>query len=227
MARIRWAVMGAGGIARRRTIPEGILPAHNAELVAVYSPNSGREVAVQFGVAAAETEEALFEYEFDALYIASPVNCHRRQVELAATHSRHVLCEKPLGLTVADVEPMLASCERAGVKLGVGTMMRHHPHHQRSAEIVRSGGLGDLSYVRAQLSCWYPPMDGAWRQDPARSGGGPLPDLAPHCLDLLEMIVGVPVCAVTCRKANRIHQYAVEDTAIILIEFTNGVLGTE
>ncbi len=226
MARIRWGVMGAGGIARRRTIPEGILPAANAELVAVYSPHSGQEVAAQFGVPAARTEAALFDYDFDAVYIASPVNCHRRQVELAAASGRHVLCEKPLGLSAADVEPMLAACEQAGVTLGVGTMMRHHPHHRRAAELVQRGDLGGISYVRAQLSYSYPPQAGAWRQDPAQGGGGPLPDLAPHCLDLLEMIVGSPISSVTCRLANRVHQYAVEDTAIILLEFASGVIGT-
>ncbi len=70
MAQVRWAVMGAGGIARRRTIPEGILPAKNAELVAVYSPRSGREVAEEFGVRFAESEERLFEFDWDALYVA-------------------------------------------------------------------------------------------------------------------------------------------------------------
>lgn len=226
MDRIRWAVMGAGGIARRRTIPEGILAADNAELVAVYAPNSGLDVARQFGVAAAESEESLFDFDFDAVYVASPVDCHRRQVELAAAAGRSVLCEKPLALNVEDAEKMAAACASEGVTLGVGLMMRFHPFHRQAAELVQSGELGVPVYARAQLSCWYPPDPNAWRQDPARSGGGSLPDLASHCIDLLEMILGQRVKSVVCRKANLVHDYRVEDTAVVMLEFTNGTLAT-
>ena len=223
---IRWGVMGAGGIARRRTIPEGILSADNARLAVVYSPQSGREVAEQFGVPWAASEEALFDVDFDALYVASPVDCHRRQVERAAAAGRHVLCEKPLAVDVADAAAMVEACRRAGVLLGVGFMMRMHPHHRRAAALVAAGGLGRPVYARAQLSCCYPPAANAWRQVPARSGGGTLPDLASHCLDLLEMILGDRIRAVQCRKANLVFDYPVEDSAVVLVEFAGGTLAT-
>ena len=226
MARIRWAVMGAGGIARRRTIPEGILPAANAELVAVYAPHTGRKVAAEFGVACAETEQSLLDFDFDALYIASPVNCHARQAIAAAAAGKHVLCEKPLALDVADAERMLAACDRAGVVFGVGLMMRFHPHHQRAAEIVRNGDIGVPVYAQAQLSCWYPPLPNAWRQDPLQGGGGAVPDLATHCIDILEMILGEQVKSVSCQLARRVHSYPVEDTAVLLLEFVSGTLAT-
>lgn len=226
MERVRWGVMGAGGIARRRTIPEGILQASHAELVAVYSPHSGEDVARQFGVPAAKSEEALFNFDFDAVYVASPVDCHRRHVALAAAAGRHVLCEKPLALNVADARQMAEDCDRANVVFGVGFMMRFHPHHQRMAAIVAEGSLGRPVYARAQLSCSYPPAPKAWRQDPAQSGGGPLPDLATHCLDLLEMILCQPIRSVFCRKANLVHHYPVEDSVVILAEFAHGALAT-
>lgn len=223
---IRWGVIGAGGIARRRTIPEGILAAPGAELTAVYAPNSGRDIARQFGVRAVVAESDLYDEDVDAVYIASPVDCHRRQVEQAAAAGCHVLCEKPLALSVDDAQQMVSACDAAGVTLGVGFMMRHHAHHQRAAEMVRCGAIGKPVYARAQLSCWYPPAVNAWRQDPQRSGGGSLPDLASHCIDLLEFILNASVRSVFCHKANVIHPYPVEDVTIALLEFSNGVVAT-
>ena len=226
MSQVRWAVMGAGGIARRRTIPEGIVPAHNAELVAVYSPHSGQEVAKEFGVVAAETEESLYDLAWDALYVASPVNCHREQVVRAASAGRHVLCEKPLALNVADAKRMVDACQKAKVKLGVGFMMRGHPLHQQARQLLQAGRIGQPAYARAQLSCWYPPIEGAWRQDPQQSGGGALPDLATHCIDLLEMILGQKVQSVSAVLKNVVHDYPVDDTAILTFELDGGTVGT-
>ena len=107
--KIRWGVIASGGIARRRTIPEGILPAKNAELIAVWGRNQKTNAAVagQFGVRAAQTLEALLAMDLDAVYIASPNHAHLEQATLAAKAGKHVFCEKPLGLSVADAEPRL------------------------------------------------------------------------------------------------------------------------
>ncbi|MDW8310557.1 MAG: Gfo/Idh/MocA family oxidoreductase, partial [Verrucomicrobiales bacterium] len=105
MARnIRWGVIGSGGIALRRTIPEGILPARNAQLVAVWgrNPKTNAAVAAQFGVRAARSLEELLAMELDAVYVASPNHAHCEQVCAAARAGKHVLCEKPLGRTVAE-----------------------------------------------------------------------------------------------------------------------------
>ena len=83
--RIRWGVVGSGGIARRRTIPEGIVPASNAQLVGVYdsNPKANAEVAQAFGVKAFESLEELLAAEIDAVYIATPVFAHCEQVTAA------------------------------------------------------------------------------------------------------------------------------------------------
>src|SRR5271154_5593699 len=114
--RIRWGVIGSGGIARRRTIPEGILPADNARLVAVYGTNrtTNKKVAAEFGAIAAESVEALLAADIDAVYIASPVQPHEAQVLACAKAGKHVLCEKPLGRNVAEAESMVAACKKAG-----------------------------------------------------------------------------------------------------------------
>ncbi len=224
--RIRWGVVGSGGIARRRTIPEGILPATNAELVAVYSRNSAYNAAVarEFGCRAAGSVQELLGMGIDAVYLASPPHAHPDQVRLCARAGVHVLCEKPLALTVADAESMVAVCRTAGVRFGTAFMMRFSAQHRAAAAMVADGQLGRMVLGRAQLSCWYPSIPGAWRQHPDSGGGGALIDLGGHCIDLLEQYLG-PVEAVSCLHQRRIQDYPVEDSAVVSLRFRNGALG--
>ena len=225
--RVGWGVIGSGGIALRRTIPEGIVPAANARLVAVYDVNQevNRQVAERFGARAASNLDELLEADVEAVYVATPVHAHREQVLACARARKHVLCEKPLGLNVAEAEEMVAACRQAGVLLGTALMMRFHSQHQAALKLIREGRLGQPVYARAQLSCWYPPIPGAWRQDPALGGGGALMDMGGHCLDLLEMFFG-PARRLACLTTRAVHGYAVEDGATVLLEFANGALGT-
>lgn len=224
---VPWGVWGCGGIARRRTIPEGIIPASNAALSAVFdvSREVTEAVAEQFSARACVTEEELLDSDCQAVYIATPVHLHASQTRRAAEAGKHVLCEKPLGLNVREAEEMMAVCRANGVKLGTAMMMRFHAQHQAARKIVESGRLGTPVYARAQLSCWYPPIEGAWRQHPATGGGGTLMDLGAHCLDLLEMFFG-PISHVACSTVRRVHSYESEDTAVVLVEFVNGARGT-
>lgn len=225
--KIKWGVVGSGGIARRRTIPEGIVPADNAQLVAVYGTNNAtnREVAKQFGAVAADTIDALLATDIDAVYIASPVKPHVEQVEACAKAGKHVLCEKPLGRNVAEAEMIVAACKKAGVQLGTAFMMRFHSQHQEALKIIQAGRLGKPVHARAQLSFWYPPIPGAFRQDPVLGGGGSLIDTGNHCIDLLEMFFG-PVATVSCFTNRIVHSYPSEDGAVVILKFANGALGT-
>jgi predicted dehydrogenase len=223
---INWGVLGSGGIARRRTIPEGIVPARNARLVAVFDTNAGAnaEVAKQYGAAAANSVDELLQAGIEAVYIATPPSVHREQSLACAEAGKHVLCEKPLGLTVADTERMITACHQNGVRLGTAFMMRFLAQHQAALNLIRDGRLGQPVFARAQLSCWYPPIPGAWRQDPALGGGGSLMDMGGHCIDLLEMFFG-PVKAVSCFTQRAVHSYASEDSAVASLQFANGALG--
>jgi predicted dehydrogenase len=223
---IRWGVLGSGGIARRRTIPEGILRSADTELVAVYSrnPTNNATVAREFGCRPAANVEELLQLGVDAVYIASPPQAHLEQVRACAQAGVHVLCEKPLGLTIADAEAMLVACRQAGVRLGTAFMMRFSAQHQAAATMVREGKLGRMVLGRAQLSCWYPPIPGAWRQVPETGGGGSLIDMGGHCIDLLELFLG-PVETVSCLVQQRVHDYPVEDSAIVSLRFRDGALG--
>ena len=223
---IKWGVLGSGGIARRRTIPEGLAPATNAELVAVYDVQTGSnaEVAREFQARAVGSVSELLASDLDAVYIASPPAVHCEQALACAQAGKHVLCEKPLGMTVAEAERMIAGCQSANVRLGTAFMMRFHAQHQAALRLVREGRLGQPVFARAQLSCWYPPIAGSWRQDPATGGGGSLIDMGGHCIDLLEMFFG-RLQAVSCFVKRLVHSYASEDSAVATLQFDSGAIG--
>lgn len=222
--RVGWGVIGAGGIARRRTIPEGIVPAANAGLIAVMDVNqdAGKEVAEQFGVQQCADVDALLAAEgVDAVYIATPNHLHKEQVLAAARAGKHVLCEKPLGVHTLDIQEMIQACRDANVLLGVGFMMRFNAYHRKIKEMIANGDLGTPVFARGQMTCWYPPIEGAFRQDPEQGGGGSYVDMGTHVVDVMETFFG-KTKNVMCRTFNRVHPYPVEDTALLILEFENG-----
>jgi predicted dehydrogenase len=91
--------------------------------------------------------------------------------------------------------------------------------------MIQEGQLGKPVYGRAQLSCWYPQIKGAWRQDPETGGGGSLMDMGSHCIDLLEMFFG-KAKSVSCFINNNVHSYKSEDSAVVSLFFENGAIGT-
>jgi predicted dehydrogenase len=118
---VNFGVIGAGGIAYRKTIP-GMLKAKNCRLAAVMDPLHIGRIAREFGVAGDYTREAdlLADPEVQAVYIASPVHCHARQIKMAAEAGKHILCEKPLARNLKEAERAVAACRRNGVFLQEG-----------------------------------------------------------------------------------------------------------
>jgi len=224
--RVSIGVIGAGGIATRRTIP-GMLRAKNCRLVAVMDPNHIDAIASRFKVARAYTTEAelLADPAVEAVYIASPVCCHARQIRLAAEAGKHILCEKPLTLNVAEAKEAVDVCRRKKVLLQEGYMMKFHGAHRKIKELIDAGQLGRIVYVRAQLSCWYPKMEGAWRQDPKLGGGGALIDMAAHLYDLLEFFAG-PIRRIVALAGTLVQDYKSDDASTTLAEFKSGAHGT-
>src|SRR5437870_2075714 len=148
---LKWGIIGSGGIARRRTIPEGFVPARNAHLVSVYGTNAitNKEVAKQFNALAVDSLDALLASDIEAVYIASPVQAHLAQVLASAKAGKHVFCEKPLGRSVAEAEQMVSGCRESGVQLGTAFMMRFQSQNQAAAKLIQEGKLGKPVYARA------------------------------------------------------------------------------
>ncbi|MCM8769460.1 MAG: Gfo/Idh/MocA family oxidoreductase [Candidatus Omnitrophica bacterium] len=229
MARkLSWGVIGAGGIAYRRTIPEGIIPAKNACLVAVMdvvkpvAEKVGREFQVSWYT---REKDLLADRAVQAVYVATPANKHYRQAMMCLEAGKHVLIEKPMALKLDECWQILALAKRKGLKLGVDFMMRFHSLNKRIREMVAAGELGVPVMGRAQLSCWYPPIEGAWRQVPRLGGGGSLIDMGCHCVDLLEFVFGSRVKEVSCFTGRLVHPYPVEDTAVMTVRFSSGAIG--
>jgi len=224
---IGWGVIGCGGIADRRTIPEGIIPAPAAELVAVQDIAADRvgEAAEKYGVAGyATVEDLLADDRVEAVYIATPTFVHHEQTVAAAQAGKHVLCEKPLAMTLEECEDSMRVCADAGVKFGTNFMMRFHACHTTIKQMIDAGDLGTPVLGRAELTCWYPPIEGAFRQIQELGGGGALIDMGNHCIDLLEFFFG-KVTRVACFTGNLVQDYETEDTAAVVLHFAGGAVG--
>ena len=223
--KIKWGVIGCGGIAYRRTIP-GMMLSENSELVAVMDTNfdAAKKVKEEFGAkyAFSTVEEVLALDEIDAVYIATPVFCHKEQAIMAANAKKHILMEKPISLSVKDSSEIVAFCKEKGVKFGVGLMMRFSSYHQKMKEIISSGTIGDIVSMRGQLTCWYPEIPDNWRQDKKRSGGGALMDMGIHCIDLLQYISGTKAKTVACFAQNQTFNYSADDSAALIMKMSNG-----
>lgn len=226
MNKLKWGVIGCGGIARTRTIP-GMMLAHSSELTAVMDVNERllQDMAQQYGVKGYDTVEALLaDPEVEAVYIASPVFAHLEQVKLAAAAGKHILVEKPAGRTVRECEEMRRICREAGVKIGVAFMMRFHTYHQQIRELIAQGAIGQVVSARAQQIFWYPDLPNCWRQQKALSGGGALMDVGVHNIDVIEYIVGSRTRRVTGFTDTRTFHYDVDDSCNLLIQLENGAV---
>ncbi|MBQ2696096.1 MAG: Gfo/Idh/MocA family oxidoreductase [Clostridia bacterium] len=225
--KIKWGVIGCGGIADRRTLP-GMMLAENAELIAVMdaNPEAANRCKEKYNAKYAFTkiEDLLSLAEIEAVYIASPVFCHKEQCLLAAKAKKHILLEKPMGLTTEESTEIAAICEQEGVKLGVAFMMRFHSYHQKMREIVSAGTLGEIVSARAQFTCWYPEIENCWRQNKTLSGGGAMLDMAIHSIDLIRYITGLEVQDATGFTGNQIFKYNVDDAGIGVYRMNNGAL---
>jgi predicted dehydrogenase len=225
-AKLNFGVIGAGGIAFRKTIP-GMVKAKNCRLVAVMDPVGVERVAAAFNVPKSYTreEDILADPEVHAVYIASPVNLHVKQIEMAAKAGKHILSEKPLAMNLRQTRKAVEICQKHKVFLQEGYMMKFHGAHAAIKQLIDEGRLGKIVYMRAQLSCWYPQMAGAWRQDPKLGGGGALIDMATHLYDLLSWFAG-PVRRVTAMVGTLVQQYKSDDASTTLLEFKSGAHGT-
>lgn len=134
------------------------------------------------------------------------------------------MTEKPVGMSVKEAEKIAKGCEKEGVKLGVGFMMRFHAYHQEMKKIVSEGKIGEIVSARAQLTCWYPKMDNCWRQDIKLSGGGALMDMGIHCVDLIRHITGLEVKEVKGLMGNQVFDYSVEDAGGLVMRLENGAI---
>ncbi len=223
MKKLRFGIIGAGGIADRRTLP-AMMEADNVTVVAVMEINAdnAERLRAKYNAKFAYTtaEELVKNPEVDAVYIASPVVCHAAQAKLAADHGKHILLEKPIAMNSQEGEEVLAYCAARGVQVAAGFMMRFGAHVMAMREAVAAGKIGKVVNGYAQFTCWLP--DGNWRLDKKKSGGGALMDMGVHCIDLMEYVLGSRVTHVGAFNETLAFTYNVEDTSTVLMRMENG-----
>jgi predicted dehydrogenase len=126
----------------------------------------------------------------DVVDICLPTFLHEEFITKAASKGMHIICEKPLALTLAEVERILAVVRRAGVTFMVAQVLRFFAHYTKCRELLQEGGLGDIFFASASRLA-QPPQWADWFRDPKKSGGA-LFDLQVHDLDYLVNLFGPP-----------------------------------
>src|SRR6185369_8026740 len=145
---VRWGLIGAGDIVRKR-VAAALRETAGSELVAVSRRDASQAEATATDLGArlwfSEWRDLVASPEIDAVYIATPVYLHAEQTIAAAEAGKHVLCEKPMGLSVRECDEMIAACQANNVKLGIAYYRRFYPAVKRAKEIINSGEIGKVS----------------------------------------------------------------------------------
>ncbi|MCA1368417.1 Gfo/Idh/MocA family oxidoreductase [Bradyrhizobium sp. BRP14] len=222
--RVKLAVLGAGLIGKRHI--QHVLAEPSAQLSAVVDPTPvGETIAKEAGVKwFTSFADMIAADRPDGIIVATPNQAHVQNGLEAVEAGVPALIEKPIADDVIPGEKLIAAAEAKGVPLLTGHHRRHNPVMQKSKEIIESGKLGRVLVVNAMFWLFKPDdyFDISWRRE---RGAGPVFLNLIHDVDNLRYLFG-DVAAVQARESNAVRGNAVEETAVILIEFKNGVLGT-
>jgi len=191
MTTVRWGILSTADIGMVKVTP-AIQRAGNSEVLAIASRDFERAsaAAAQLSIptAYASYEELLAAEDVDAIYIPLPNDLHAEWTTKAAAAGKHVLCEKPLGMTAAEARQMAAACDDAGVKLAEAFMYRHHPTWVEAGKLVDEGAIGSLQAVQSWFS--YYNDDPANIRNRMENGGGAIMDIGCYNISLSRMLFG-------------------------------------
>jgi predicted dehydrogenase len=145
----------------------------------------------------------------------------------AAAAKKHVFTEKPMASTVSDADKMIKACRKARVKLGVMYQQRTSPVFAEAKRMIAAGEIGEIYRVNmiatgVRTQAYY--MSGAWRGTWDMEGGGVLLNQAPHAIDMIQWLAGMPV-RITGLISTCMHKIEVEDAATAIFEYANGAHG--
>ena len=235
---IRIGIIGCGKIAQVRHLPEYAANPH-VELAGYYDLNTQRaqEMAAQYGGKVYESYfDLLNDPSIDAVSICVENRSHAEITTYALYAGKHVLCEKPMAVTLAECESMVAAAERNGKYLMIGHNMRFDPVHRRAKQLLDRGVIGDVITFRAVLGNAGPEGwsvdEGTWFFDKNKAALGALSDMGIHKVDLLQYLLGQKVIettakVVTLNKRDSEGQLiGVDDNALCILRMSGGALGT-
>ena len=226
MSGLRWGLIGASTIAREWMI-EAIRGA-DGEVVAVMSsdPDRAKQFAGENEIATATTSlDALLGSGIDAVYISTTNEHHCAQTLAAAAAGKHVLCEKPLALNLADARRMVEACKTAGVQMGTNHHLRNAATHRALHAAIKAGHIGKPLFARVFHAVYLPPHLQGWRIEKPEAGGGVVLDITVHDADTLRFVLGdepVSVTAMTSRGG--MGQSGLEDGVMGVVRFESGLI---
>lgn len=170
--------------------------------------------------------EMLCSDEIDIVTIATPSGNHMEPAVEAAQHGKHVLCEKPLEISLERIDKMIAAHQKAGTYLGGIFNYRYNDSVALLKKAIEKGRFGTISYASVHVPWWRSDeyYKSKWRGTWALDGGGALMNQSIHMIDLLQYLAG-PIDSLHAYIATRGHAIEVEDTATAIIKFKNGALG--
>ncbi|WP_019586107.1 Gfo/Idh/MocA family protein [Deinococcus apachensis] len=201
MSRPTVGLIGAGLMGRTHARGWGTLP---GVLTCVYAPDERtQQFAAEFGLhPCAEVDELL--ERVDIVDLCTPTPTHGDLTVRAARVGCHVICEKPLALSLTEADEMSAACQSSGVRLFVAHVLRFFPQYRAAWERVQAGDIGEPRVLRLSR-VGTPPTTGSWLLDESQSGGVPL-DLMIHDLDYARWVAGEvgTVYAVESRQEERV-----------------------
>jgi 1,5-anhydro-D-fructose reductase (1,5-anhydro-D-mannitol-forming) len=225
---VRWGLIGASTIAREWMIgafrgqPDG-------EVVAVMSSNAerARSYAADNDIPTAYSElgAILADPNVDAVYVSTTNELHRDQVLAAARAGKHVLCEKPLALTLDDAKAMRDACAAAGVVMATNHHLRNAGTHRAMRQAIRDGLIGRPLAARVFHAVYLPPHLQGWRITTPGAGGGVVLDITVHDADTLRFVLDdEPVSVVAASQSSGMASAGLEDAAMAVITFRSGLI---
>lgn len=233
-------VVGCGKIAQVRHIPE-YAANENCTLTGFFSPNAKRaeDMAAKYGGKVYASAEELFaDPEIDAVSICAANYAHAELSIKALAAGKHVLCEKPMAVTLEDCEAMLAAAEKAGKRLMIGQNQRLAKAHLCAKEMLEKGEIGKVVSFRSSFGHGGPetwsisPGKDTWFFDKKRAAMGAMADLGIHKTDLLRFLLGQDVVRTTARLCTLDKRgpddklIGVDDNAFCIYEMSGGAFGT-
>ncbi len=223
-----WGLIGASTIAR-----EWMIPAINAQpdshIAAVMSTSAERGAAFarDNGIPRSYTsiDALLADPEVDVVYISTTNEKHRDETLLAARAGKHVLCEKPLALNLADAKTMVDACARAGVVMGTNHHLRNAVTHRAIRRLVMDGAVGKPLAARVFHAVYLPEHLQGWRIQHPETGAGAIMDITVHDADTLRFVLNEEAVEVTALSAQQgLGQGDIEDGVMGVIRFESGLL---
>lgn len=238
MRKVKYAIIGFGGIAENRIAKEGFgidrerFSGHpQAELVGVTDTNPARqEAASALGLKWYEnTEAVLDDPKVEAVFIATNNLSHAPVARKAIQAGKHCLIEKPITTTLEDARRLQELARRQGVSLAVDHMMTENVYNHRAKELIEQGAIGQINDISLHMEFYYGSTAAeasAWRCADPKEIGGPIGDVASHCLYMAEFLLDSEIDSLACVYTPRTLNIAVENGAFIHFHTRSGVQGT-